>query len=166
LQALNGEPVWEYKVVQLDDTAREDKFRKHRKCLMAYEDLNDENRAAGAANTGASAARNMSNSTSVKKARNLQQMPHGDDRVSVKVSQGLLYFNSEKFEKGDVVNVVAKKNSQCHSGEIASISHSEVNCNLKQFWINRLDGSKKRFYVSYLRKGKLSIQLAAAIKVY
>lgn len=101
----HAEPIAE----QIPSMDHEDIYQKS---LEAFEDLNDENCVSLKGKTF----------SSVK----FDKIPSNEEKISVKVSQGQLYFSNEKFEKGDNVTVTTKKGSSQYSGIITSISHSEV----------------------------------------
>ncbi|KJE91950.1 hypothetical protein CAOG_02996 [Capsaspora owczarzaki ATCC 30864] len=71
--------------------------------------------------------------------------------VEVYVANNQLVVNEEPFEKGQVIWVDPRDNTEVYSGVIASITQQEI-------WVRRPDNTKSKIYLNLLRTGRCAIQ--------
>ena len=71
-------------------------------------------------------------------------------KASVNVRKGTVQINGHSYQPGDQMSIITSKGAE-YSGEIQQITSTEV-------WLKTGHISKKRVYLSHVRKGKISIQ--------
>lgn len=94
--------------------------------------------------------------TAIKKAKAaltpLKKKSEGRQPLSVRCEGGTLYYDGEKFCKGNSVLLEVNDDSPAQA-VITAVSTGEV-------WLKRTDGSKTKIYISQLQKGKYSLRKA------
>ncbi|XP_012676112.1 breast cancer metastasis-suppressor 1 [Clupea harengus] len=82
----------------------------------------------------------------------LKKKSEGRQPLSVRCEGGTLYYDGEKFCKGNSVLLEVNDDSPAQA-VITAVSTGEV-------WLKRTDGSKTKIYISQLQKGKYSLRKA------
>ncbi|XP_063042316.1 breast cancer metastasis-suppressor 1 isoform X2 [Engraulis encrasicolus] len=94
--------------------------------------------------------------TAIKKAKAaitpLKKKSEGRQPLSVRTEGGTLYYDGEKFSKGNSVLLEVNDDSPAQA-VITAVSTGEV-------WLKRPDGSKTKIYISQLQKGKYVLRKA------
>ncbi|KAL2079501.1 hypothetical protein ACEWY4_025245 [Coilia grayii] len=94
--------------------------------------------------------------TAIKKAKAaitpLKKKSEGRQPLSVRCEGGTLYYDGEKFCKGNSVLLQVNDDSPAQA-VITAVSTGEV-------WLKRMDGSKTKIYISQLQKGKYALRKA------
>ncbi|KAG5260867.1 hypothetical protein AALO_G00297450 [Alosa alosa] len=94
--------------------------------------------------------------TAIKKAKAvitpLKKKSEVRQPLSVRCEGGTLYYDGEKFCKGNSVLLEVNDDSPAQA-VITAVSTGEV-------WLKRTDGSKTKIYISQLQKGKYSLRKA------
>ncbi|XP_048885141.1 breast cancer metastasis-suppressor 1 isoform X2 [Brienomyrus brachyistius] len=94
--------------------------------------------------------------TAIKKAKAaalpLKKKSENRQQYGTRCQGGTLYFEGERFCKGNTILLRVKEDSPSQA-VITAVSSGEV-------WLKRTDGSKTKIYVSQLQKGKYTISKA------